>query len=64
MLRAAEAVVIGAGSWIGARCVIFPGVRVGSGAVVSAGSIVNKDVPPNTVVSGAPATVVVQRIPG
>lgn len=48
-------VVIGDGAWIGARCVILPGITVGEGAIVAAGSVVNKDVPPNTRVAGAPA---------
>ncbi|WP_122638986.1 2,3,4,5-tetrahydropyridine-2,6-dicarboxylate N-acetyltransferase [Romboutsia sp. Marseille-P6047] len=40
---------------IGANCVILEGVRVGKGAVVAAGSVVTKDVEPNTVVAGSPA---------
>ena len=57
-------VSIGNGVWLGARCVILPGVTVGDGAVVSTGAVVTKDVPPNSVVAGAPATVVVKRLPG
>lgn len=56
-------VVIGPGAWIGARSVILPGVEIGAGAVVSAGSVVNAEVPANTVVAGAPASVVVPRLP-
>lgn len=52
------------GAWIGSRSVIFPGVTVGAGAVVSTGSVVNKDVPPNALVAGTPAKVVVPRLPG
>lgn len=48
-------VVIGDGAWIGARCVILPGVTIGAGAVVEAGSVVNKDVPPNMRFGGIPA---------
>jgi maltose O-acetyltransferase len=48
-------VVIESGAWIGARTVILPGVTIGHGAVVNPGSVVNKDVPPNTRVGGAPA---------
>lgn len=40
---------------IGANCVILEGVKVGKGAVVAAGSVVTKDVEPNTVVAGSPA---------
>lgn len=48
-------ITIGAGAWLGPRCVILPGVTVGAGAVVAAGALVNKDVPPNTRVAGLPA---------
>ena len=46
---------IGSGVWIGSRCTILPGVTIGSGAVVAAGSVVHHDVPPNTMVAGVPA---------
>lgn len=59
-----DAVTIGPGAWIGARSVILPGVTVGAGAIVSTGSVVNADVPENSVVAGAPATVVVPRLAG
>ncbi len=41
--------------WIGARAVIMPGVTLGRGAVVAAGAVVTKDVPPLTIVTGVPA---------
>jgi maltose O-acetyltransferase len=41
--------------WIGTRAMILPGLTVGRGAVVAAGSVVTKDVPPLTVVAGSPA---------
>ncbi len=47
--------------WIASRATIMPGVRIGRGAVVAAGSIVTKDVPPMTIVAGSPAKVVGQR---
>ena len=46
------------GAWIGARAIILKGVTVGEGAVVAAGSVVTKTVPPYTVVAGNPAKVV------
>ena len=46
---------IGDGAWLGARCVILPGVTIGAGAVVNPGSVVNKDVTPQTRVGGMPA---------
>jgi len=39
--------------------VIFPGVRIGRNSVVAAGSVVTKDVPPNVIVMGNPARVIV-----
>jgi maltose O-acetyltransferase len=46
------------GAWIGARATVLPGVTVGSGAVVGAGSLVLDDVEPNTVVAGSPARLI------
>lgn len=48
-------VVIEEDVWIGANCVICAGVRIGEGAVVGAGAVVTRDVPPYTVVGGVPA---------
>ena len=44
--------------WIGINSTILPGVRIGYGAVVGAGSVVTKDVEPMTVVAGNPARVI------
>ncbi|WP_312792515.1 sugar O-acetyltransferase [Sphingobacterium sp.] len=44
--------------WIGANATILPGVTIGENAVVAAGSIVNKDVPDNTIVGGIPAKII------
>jgi maltose O-acetyltransferase len=51
----AAPVVIEDDVWIGAHCVILPGVRIGRGAVVAAGAVVTKDVPAETLVAGVPA---------
>ncbi len=51
-------ILIRTGSWIAIGSLILPGVTIGEGAVVSAGSVVLKDVPPNCLVRGNPATVV------
>jgi len=50
-------IVIEDGAWIGSRAVILKGVRIGKGAVVGAGAVVTRDVPPLTVVGGNPARV-------
>lgn len=44
--------------WIGINATILPGVRIGYGAIVGAGSVVTKDVPAMTVVAGNPAKIV------
>lgn len=60
-----DRVVIGEDCWIGGSCVILPGVRIGDGAVVAAGSVVTKDVLPYAVVGGNPARVIrVRAAPG
>ncbi len=41
--------------FIGAGAIILPGVRVGAGSIVAAGSVVANDVPPSTLVGGVPA---------
>lgn len=41
--------------WIGAKSVVLQGVTIGKGSIVAAGSVVIKDVPPNTLVGGTPA---------
>jgi maltose O-acetyltransferase len=48
-------ITIGEGAWLGARVLVLPGVTVGDGAVVAAGSLVTRDVEPNTLVGGVPA---------
>jgi len=50
-------VTVGDNVWIGMHCIIFPGVRIGAGSVISAGSIVRTHVPPYSVVAGNPARV-------
>jgi len=48
-------VIIGDDVWIGANCIIVPGIEIGEGAVVAASSVVTKSVEPFTVVGGVPA---------
>jgi acetyltransferase-like isoleucine patch superfamily enzyme len=46
--------------WMGANCVVLPGVRIGKGSVVGAGSVVTKDIPSYSVAVGNPARVIKQ----
>jgi len=55
------AVVIGDRAWIGYRAIVLPGIEIGEGAVIGAGSVVTRDVPPFTIVAGSPARVIGQR---
>lgn len=48
-------IVIKKKAWIGAGSTILPGVTIGENAIVGAGSVVTKDVAPNTLVAGVPA---------
>ncbi len=48
-------------AWIASRATILPGVHVGRGAVVAAGAVVTKDVPPMTIVGGVPARIIGKR---
>jgi maltose O-acetyltransferase len=57
----ARPVVIGNDVWIGARVVILPGVHVGDGAVIGAGSVVTKDVASYSIVAGNPARFIRMR---
>ncbi len=53
-----RAVVIGNDVWIGCMSLVLKGVTIGEGAVVGAGSVVTKDVPAYTIVTGHPARIV------
>lgn len=47
--------IIGRDAWIGARTIILAGVTIGDGAIVAAGSVVNRDVPPCEIHGGVPS---------
>ncbi len=54
-------VIIGPDCWIGANCIIMPGVSVGEGAVIAGGSVVTKNVEKFTIVGGVPAKKIKSR---
>ena len=54
-------IVIDDDVWIGQNSIILSGVHIGQGAVVAAGAVVTKDVPPYTVVAGVPAKIIKHR---
>ncbi|RME32826.1 MAG: antibiotic acetyltransferase [Deltaproteobacteria bacterium] len=54
---------VGHDVWIGDGAILLPGISVGSGSVIGAGSVVTKDVDPYTVVAGNPARVIRKRAP-
>ena len=51
-------IILKRGCWVGAHSVILSGVTIGENAVVAAGSVVNRDVLPHTLVGGVPAKVI------
>lgn len=56
-----EPIYIGDDVWIGHRVIVLPGVHIGKGTVVGAGSVVTKDTPEYSVVAGNPARVIKYR---
>jgi acetyltransferase-like isoleucine patch superfamily enzyme len=59
---AVAAVSIGDEVWVGARAIILKGVTVGSGAVIAAGAVVSRDVPPRALVAGVPSRVIRENV--
>lgn len=54
----AKPVVIGNDCWLGANVVVCPGVTIGDGCVIGAGSVVTRDVPPMSFAAGNPCRVI------
>lgn len=62
-VKFARKVVIGDDCWIGGQTVILPGVTIGKGCTIGAGSVVSRDIPDWTVAMGSPARVVKKVTP-
>ena len=54
-------IIIGNDVWLGANVIVVDGVKIGDGAVVAAGSVVTKDIPPYAIVGGVPAKIIKYR---
>lgn len=55
-------IVIGDDVWIGMNVIILKGVKIGTGAIIAAGAVVTKEVPPYTLVAGVPAKVIKENV--
>ena len=49
------------GAWVAAKCILLPGVKLGLGAIASAGSVVTAPIPANSIAMGNPASIVKHR---
>ena len=49
-----QAIRVGSGVWFGAGCHVMPGVAIGDGAVIAAGSVVTQDIPAGVLAAGVP----------
>ncbi len=56
-----QEIVIGNDVWLGVNVVVLNGITIGSGAVIAAGAIVNKDIPPKEIWGGVPAKKIGER---
>jgi acetyltransferase-like isoleucine patch superfamily enzyme len=56
-------VLVQDGAFLGAHVVVLPGVTIGTGAVIGAGAVVTRDIPPHAVAVGVPARVIKHLVP-
>jgi len=59
--QAIKPVIIEDDVWIGARVIILPGVKIGMGSIIGAGSVVTKNIEPYSIVGGVPAKLIKKR---
>lgn len=57
----AKAIVIKDFVWIGHQVIVLPGVTIGEGAIIGAGSVVSKDIPPLAIAAGNPIKIIKYR---
>jgi maltose O-acetyltransferase len=57
-LENAKPISIGADAWLGGGAIVLPGRSIGANSVVGAGSVVTRDIPPNSVAVGNPCRVI------
>ena len=60
-LEFARPITVGDDVWFGAGAQVLPGVTIGMGAIIGAGAVVTRDVPPRTIVAGVPARVLCHK---
>jgi acetyltransferase-like isoleucine patch superfamily enzyme len=53
-----KTVIIEDDVWVGANCIILPGSKIGTGTIISAGSVVYGEIPPGVIIAGNPAKIV------
>ena len=58
LIEYAKPITIGNDVWVGGNATILPGVTIGDRCVIGAGSVVTKDVPPDSLAVGNPAKVI------
>lgn len=56
-----QSIEIGNDVWIGARSIVLDGVKIGNGAIIAAGSVVTRNIPPYSIVGGVPAKIIRYR---
>jgi maltose O-acetyltransferase len=61
LIEMAADILIQDGAWLGAGCLVLPGVTIGNGAIVAAGAVVTVDVPAGSIVAGVPARIIRMR---
>lgn len=62
-IKGARPCSVGKNVWIGFGVIVLPGVTIGDNCIIGAGSVVTKDIPPNSIAAGNPARVLRKRDP-